>query len=81
MAEPVCVLDEEETKRMLALHQSAQNAPMIKFTSDPYEKDLSTLAWDVVRNFQIEMGKKYKYNWEKVMMRGDGKVFLMDGES
>ena len=79
MTESVCTLDEEETKRMLFLHGRAQNTPMIKMTSDPKEKDFSTLAWDDVREFQIEMGKKHNYDWEKVMVnKENGKVFRME---
>ena len=77
---PIAKLAEEETKKIFALFLSAQNAPAIKFTSDPNEKDLSTLAWDEVRNMQIELGKKYGYDHTKIVIMDQGFVYMMTEE-
>src|SRR3990167_8435038 len=59
-------LDESDLKKLIDLHQRATNTPCIKLSSNPNEKDFATLAWDDVRDFQIELGKKYGYDWQKV---------------
>lgn len=73
---PICKIVMEEAKHMYKLVDDAQNTPMIKFTADPKEKDLSTKAWDLVREFQAELGKKYNYDPLKVKVNsGTGEVF------
>lgn len=72
----ICTISIEEAKHMQKLVVDASNTPMIKFTADPNEKDASTIAWDLVREFQIELGKKYGYDWEKVKVNSEtGEVF------
>ena len=44
------------------MYKAAQKTPVIKVTSDPNEKDLSTMAWDAVRDKMDELGKKYGYD-------------------
>jgi len=75
---PLAVLEKEEIKKLLELYNMAQNTPVIKMTSDPNEKDFATLAWDEVREFQIELGKKYHYDWQKVKVNGKGECFEND---
>jgi len=77
---PIAKLAEDETKKLFGLFLSAQHAPMIKFTSDPNEKDLATLAWDLVRNMQIELGKKYGYDHTKTVIMEQGLVYMMTEE-
>ena len=67
-------ISQNDLEKLLELHKSAQTTPMIKFSSDPKEKDLSTLAWDVLRDFQIELGKKYQYDWEKIAIDRKGEI-------
>jgi hypothetical protein len=55
-------ITKEECDKLVELYRKAGNTPMIKFTSDPKEKDLSTLAWDNVRSFYDELGKKYNFD-------------------
>jgi len=71
-------ISKEDLDQLLALHNSAQNAPVVKFTSDPNEKDLSTKAWDRVRDFQQGLGTKYNYDWEKYAINGKGELILVD---
>lgn len=72
---PICTITKAEIEHMLKLHKNAQETPMIKFTSDPTEKDMSAKAWDAVREFQQEMGKKYGYQWDHVVINPEGEVF------
>lgn len=72
--EPICKLTEEEIKKILKLYTDAQNTPVIKFSSDPNEKDMATQAYDKVREFQQELGKKYNYDWEKHGINEKGEV-------
>ena len=67
-------ISQEDLKLLLELYNTAQTAPVIKFSSDPNEKDMSTLAWDRVREFQQALGKKYDYDWEKVAINGKGEM-------
>lgn len=77
----IATISADEIKKLTELYLNAQNTPMIKFTSDPNEKDLSTRAWDVVREFQKELGIKYGYDWEKHVIDQSGNVIrLTDGE-
>jgi len=73
---PICTMSLEEAEHMKKLVETAQSTPMIKMTSDPNEKDFSTIAWDTVREFQTELGKKYNYDFEKVKVNSQtGEVF------
>ena len=67
-------ISQEDYEKLLELYKSAQTTPMIKFSSDPNEKDQATLAYDKVREFQQELGKKYNYDWEKHAINGEGEV-------
>lgn len=71
--EKICQLSVDDAKLLLTAFEQAQNTPMIKFSSD--QKDLATSAWDRVRDIQIELAKKYGYNWEAVKISGKGEVF------
>lgn len=55
----------EECDKLQALYKRAGETPMIKFTSNPEEKDLSRLAWDDVRDYYDELGKKYNFDPSK----------------
>lgn len=74
---PICKLTEEEAGKLLDLYQKARTTPVISLTGK-FEDDWSKLAWDRVRNFQIELAKKHGYDWEKVMISGTGEVFPIE---
>lgn len=71
---PILTITKAEIEYLLKLYTDAQNTPVIKFSSDPNEKDQATLAYDRVREFQQELGKKYNYDWEKHAINGKGEV-------
>lgn len=77
-SKPFLVLAKDEIKKLLELYDRAKTTPMIKMTADPNEKDFATLAWDDVRELQIELGKKYHYDWQKVNVNKKGECFKID---
>lgn len=74
MTDPICTLSKEDFDLLLDLYNTAKTMPVIKLTSNPNEKDFSTLAWDSVREFQKKLGKKYNYDWEKNGCNAQGEV-------
>jgi len=62
------VIESTEAKHLQDLYLKAQATPMIKFSSDPMEKDLSTQAWDAVRAEYERLGEKYNFNPELVQI-------------
>jgi hypothetical protein len=67
-------LSEEEHQRLTALYKTAQTTPVIKLTSNPNEKDWATAAWDKVREYMDELGRKYGYDPAKYAINKDGEV-------
>ena len=65
MSDNMIKISMEDAEKLKILFYDANTTPCIKMTSDPNEKDFSTLAWDKVRDFQIELGSKYGYDWTK----------------
>lgn len=74
MTDSICTLSKEDFDMLMDLYNTATKTPVIKLTSDPMEKDFSTLAWDAVKEFQIKLGKKYNYNWKKNSVNAQGEV-------
>ena len=56
-------ITEEEYKRLLELHNRAENTPVIKFNTA--DRDFASLAWDDYRNYMDALGKKYGYDSSK----------------
>lgn len=74
---PIAQLSEDETKKIFGLLLSAQHAPAIKMSSNPNEKDFATQAWDLVREMQTEMGKKYGYDHTEAVIMEHGFIYKM----
>lgn len=74
VTDSICTLSKEDFDLLLDLYKTAKTTPVIKFSSDPNEKDLATIAWDSVREFQKALGKKYNYDWEKNACNAQGEV-------
>lgn len=53
-------ITEKENKKLQDLYKIAQTTPVI--TMKVGEKDWATEAWDRVRDYMDELGKKYGYN-------------------
>ena len=70
-------LSELDLGELLRLYKTAEETPVIKFTSDLNEKDLATKAWDRVREFQQQLGKEYGYDWEKFAVNAKGEVIAI----
>ena len=56
-------LTSEEHSRLMELYQKARNTPMIAMTTQDAlsGKDWATQAWDEVRAYMDELGKRYGY--------------------
>lgn len=68
------IIEKTDLNKLMELYKKAQNTPMIKLSSDPNIKDWATLAWDDVRELQMQLGKKYGYDWERNAIDRDGNV-------
>lgn len=57
-------LNEGDRKKLTELYQTAQTTPVIAMSSKGAleDRDLSTLAWNSVRNFMDVLGKKYGFD-------------------
>jgi len=66
-------LSEEDRKKLAKLYETAQTTPMIAMSmQDGLEgRDWATLAWNEVRNFMDELGKKYGYDPKTNMVNKD----------
>jgi hypothetical protein len=73
-SEETKIIDKHDYKELLELYKTAQTVPMIKMTSDPMEKDLSTQAWDKVREKMDDLGRKYNYNPKEYGVMTGGKL-------
>jgi len=73
MTEATKQLSESDLKKLLELYNTARTTPVISLTGKA-EDDWSKLAWDSVREFQQELGKKYDYDWEKTGIDGKGEI-------
>jgi len=65
-------ISEKDLKKLLELYKTAQTTPVITFSVN--EPSFADKAWDNVREFQQELGKKYAYDWEKVAINGKGEI-------
>ena len=65
-------LSEEDTANLLRLYDKANNAPLIRFSSD--SAGPSELAHEELTNFMKKMAKKYHYDYEKNAISGKGEV-------
>ena len=56
-------LSDEEHKKLLELYQRAENTPVMAMSvADGLAgRDFASTAWNEVRNFMDELGKKYGY--------------------
>lgn len=63
-------LQEAEIKKLKELTETARTTPVIALsTKDALSgKDWSTLAWNEVRDYWKELGKKYGFNPEDVQI-------------
>lgn len=52
-------IEKEELYKLIELVEWANKAPVIKFSSDPKEEDVSTRAWRKVAEYMDELGEKY----------------------
>jgi hypothetical protein len=74
-------LSEEDREKLAKLYETAQKTPMIALSSqDMLEgRDFASLAWNDVRNFMNELGKKYGFDPKKVgISAATGGVFPLD---
>lgn len=69
-------LSPEEYKIMVELYQRAKTTPVIGFSTKQMleGKDLASLAWNDVRKYQEEMGRKYGYDPKSHGIGMDGKI-------
>jgi hypothetical protein len=61
-------LSNEDREKLAKLYKTAETTPVIAFTcQDMAEgRDFASLAWNDVRNFMDELGKKYGFDPKKV---------------
>ena len=72
MTDKVNHISQENLKELLELYETARNTPVITFSVS--EPSFADKAWDKVREFQEELGKKYDYDWHKVAINGKGEI-------
>jgi len=65
-------VSKEDLDKLLGLYNTAQNTPVITMSVD--QPSFADQAWDIVRKFQQELGKKYDYNWETNAINGQGEI-------
>ena len=53
-------LSEEDRKNLVDLYTTAETTPVLYLSGRP--PSAADLAWDAVRNFMDELGKKYSFN-------------------
>ena len=70
-------LSEEDNRKLRELHIRAQNTPVVSMTGSA-DADWSRLAWNVVSQFQQELGAKYGYDWQTHAITHDGKVLTLE---
>ena len=77
--EKINQLSEEDTKKLLELYNRAQNTPVIAMSLEDglRGRDFASLAWNELRDFQKELGNKYRYDWNRAAVNQKGEVFAI----
>ena len=68
-------LTDEEHKKMIELHDRALNTPVIVLGKTMTTPDLATTAWNEVRAYMDELGKKYGYDPKTAIISKDSPQF------
>ena len=58
-------LSKDEWEKLSELYRQAQNTPLILIGG----RDLSQTAWDAVRNYMRELGRKYRVNPRQIRFK------------
>ena len=78
MSDIIATLTTEEREKAAELYKDAQTTPVV--TMGVGHKDWATQAWDRLRDYLNELGKKYGYDPEKAGIdTNTGEVHFVEG--
>ncbi len=69
-------LSPEDHARLVELYRIAQTTPVLYFAPG---RDTASSAWEEVRRFMDELGKRYGYDPRKAQISMDSPTFEVDG--